>query len=217
MASLSHVTAGFSHPVLTSLTDVNFKSLTTLQRELNANASSVHSFRGTGTHGHLVLVCRPAVFATISPVAFIPPPNPGAPPATAGLTATARASAFKTYFTTAYKDLHRHTTSSAGYHSANVAHVANVAYTKPDTTKETLDFIKSEIMAIKLDIAAQQATIAHPPPVGSNQRYYCHTHGISANASHTSATCTRKGPDHKDGATIRNKMGGSTRDWKPRP
>ena len=355
MANISHVTAGFSHPVLTSLTDVNFKSLTTLQRELNANASSVHSFRGTGTHGHLVLVCRPAVFAIRSPVAFIPPPNPGALPATAGLPAATRAitlqehktqqdefnlytfvenalrqqlikavpddyikaledptfgysnssaldilthlwdnygtidadelqhnaralntpswnpstsieslfakiqshadfataggvtipdallaqaaycniestglyptycdgwrakptaqrtwAHFKTYFMTAYKDFHRHTTSSAGFHSANVA------FTKTDTTKDTLEFIKSELLAIKLDMAAQKATFAHQPPGGSNQRYYCHTHGISANAGHTSATCTKKGPDHKDGATLRNKMGGSTRDWKPR-
>ncbi len=59
----------------------------------------MHSFRGTGTHGHLVLVCRPAVFATISPVAFIPSPNPGAPPATAGLTATARATALQEHKT----------------------------------------------------------------------------------------------------------------------
>lgn len=90
MASLSHVTAMFQHPILTTLTDVNFNSLTILQRELNANASSITSNRGTGTHGHLVLACRPAVFAIISPIAFNPPPNPGVPPAAAGVPAATR-------------------------------------------------------------------------------------------------------------------------------
>jgi hypothetical protein len=49
MASLSHVTAMFNHPVLTTLTDVNFNSLTILQRELNANASSIITVRSVFT------------------------------------------------------------------------------------------------------------------------------------------------------------------------
>jgi len=116
---------------------------------------------------------------------------------------------FKTHFTTAYKDLHRLTSSSAGYHSANVV-------TKHDPTTEKLEIIMAELLALKIDLSAQKAAMKLPTPGSNNQRFYCHTHGISANSGHTSATCNKKGPDHKDGATLRNKMGGSTRDWKPR-
>ena len=349
MASLSHVTAMFQHPILTTLTDVNFNSLTILQRELNANASSITSNRGTGTHGHLVLACRPAVFAIISPIAFNPPPNPGVPPAAAGVPAATRTLAlaehktqldefnlftfvdhalrqqlikaipaihikaledptlgysnistltmmthlwdnygtinadelqhnavalnsptwnlsspieslfariqdhadfataggapipdtllaqaaysnieatglyptycdgwrskqpidrtwanFKTYFTTAYKDLHRHTTSSAGYHSA---HVAKPADTMSQLRSDMTELIRAELLAFKLDLAA-----ANAPPPQRKEKFYCHTHGISTNKNHTSQTCNNKGPNHQDAATIRNKMGGSTRE-----
>ncbi len=37
---------------------------------------------------------------------------------------------------------------------------------------------------------------------------YCYTHGL---ASHTSKECNRRCPDHKEEATFRNRMGGSTR------
>jgi hypothetical protein len=359
MASLSHLIAGFNHPTLTPLTDVvNFKSLTILQRELNANASSVHSDRGTGTHGHLILACRPAVFAATLPagVDFLVPTNPGPPPATVAMPQATRTIAlaehkynseqfhiysfvdnalrqqiikavpetyikaledpvlgysnssalnimthlwdnygtidadelqqnsvalnsptwnpstpieslfariqthaefalaggaaipdrmlaqaaysnveatglfstycdvwrakpimertwanFKVYFTIAYKDQHRLTTSSAGFHSAHIASV------KHDTTAETLEFIKSELLAMKLDIAASHKLAGQsPPPINRQQKFYCHTHGTSSNKDHTSATCNRKGPNHQDGATMRNKMGGSTKEWKPR-
>lgn len=51
---------------------------------------------------------------------------------------------------------------------------------------------------------------------------YCHTHGFHVCATHNSATCTSKGPNHQDNATKWNRMGGSTRglerqDFKGRP
>ena len=346
MASLSHVTAMFQHPILTPLLDVNFNSLTVLQRELNANATSAHSNRGSGTHGHLVLVCRPTVFAVISPTAFIPPINPGVAPA-AGLAAAARTAQlaehraqvdefnlytfvdsalrqqliqavpsiyikalenptlgysntatltlmthlwdtygvitadelqsnaiamtaptwkettpieslfariqahadfataggapipdaqlaqaaytnvehtgsyaiycdqwrakpsaartwanFKIHFTDANKDHHRHTTSSAGFHSAYA-----ILPSKPDAItqlrSDMTELIQSEMLALRLSLTAT------PPP--KQQQYYCHTHGITTNKEHTSDKCQTKGPNHQDTATIRNKMGGSTK------
>jgi hypothetical protein len=354
MASLSHVTAMFQHPLLTTLSDVNFHSLTVLQRELNANASSIHSQRGSGTHGHLVLVCRPTVFAVISPTAFIPPTNPGPPPAP-GLAAAARTvqlaehkaqldefnlytfvdsalrqqlikavpsihikaledptlgysnistltlmthlwaqygtitadelqhnsvalnaptwdpttpiellftrvqdhadfataggapipdpllaqAAYsniehtglyptycdawrakptadrtwancKVYFTTANKDLHRHTTSSAGYHSAHAVRATTTTTTDPMThLRSDMANIQSEMLALRLSL-----TEPRPEPTPTKQKFYCHTHGISTNADHTSQTCRTRGPNHQVTATLRNKMGGSTRERK---
>ena len=42
-----------------------------------------------------------------------------------------------------------------------------------------------------------------------NSVSYCYTHGITRNLRHSSATCNRKCADHKDAATLTNKMGGS--------
>ena len=39
---------------------------------------------------------------------------------------------------------------------------------------------------------------------------YCHTHGITHNLRHNSATCQRPGPNHKKEATLINKLGGCT-------
>jgi hypothetical protein len=37
---------------------------------------------------------------------------------------------------------------------------------------------------------------------------YCHTHGLG---SHNSMECYRRGPNHKEEATFRNRLGGSTK------
>jgi hypothetical protein len=60
--------------------DVNYKTLTVLQGEINANAMSVHSNRGDGQSGHLILTCRPAAWALAQlpgALPFIAPINPG--------------------------------------------------------------------------------------------------------------------------------------------
>jgi hypothetical protein len=51
-------------------------------------------------------------------------------------------------------------------------------------------------------------------PHDSAVRSYCWTHGIVLNAKHTSATCKRKATGHVDEATLNNKMGGNTDEWK---
>ena len=76
------VTANFPHPVLTPFaTPVQpptHASIKLLQRELNANAMSVHSNAGGGLHGHLVLTLTPARYRA---VAGVPYPAPQPPPA----------------------------------------------------------------------------------------------------------------------------------------
>ena len=45
---------------------------------------------------------------------------------------------------------------------------------------------------------------------------YCHSHGITSNLWHNSATCTRKKEGHNDAATLTNKLGGNTDRCKAR-
>jgi hypothetical protein len=45
---------------------------------------------------------------------------------------------------------------------------------------------------------------------------YCHSHGITSNLWHNSATCSRKKEGHKEEATLNNKMGGNTERCKAR-
>ena len=54
-------------------------SLLTLIKEVQANASPVHSDLGGGEDGHLGLVCKPEVYATLAPEAelYVRLENPG--------------------------------------------------------------------------------------------------------------------------------------------
>jgi hypothetical protein len=79
----SAVTANFPQPVLTPFA-TEFQPpthswLQVLQRELNANAMSVHSNEGGGTFGHLPHTISAADYTAI--VGTIPFPPPPAPPA----------------------------------------------------------------------------------------------------------------------------------------
>jgi hypothetical protein len=48
-----------------------------VQKQLNANAASIYSYRGGGNHDHLGAIISPTRYAAISPVPFIAPLNPG--------------------------------------------------------------------------------------------------------------------------------------------
>jgi hypothetical protein len=56
------------YPVLTTLgdsnTDPSFATLQIVQQELNANAASVHTLRGDGISGHLILILVLTITAT---------------------------------------------------------------------------------------------------------------------------------------------------------
>ncbi len=86
------ITANFPYPILTPFASdrspPNHASLLTLQRELNANAMSVHSNRGGGRHGHLTLTVTATRYLEIAGAANafdIPdaPPNEPAIPVAA--------------------------------------------------------------------------------------------------------------------------------------
>jgi hypothetical protein len=58
--------------------------------------------------------------------------------------------------------------------------------------------------------------MTRPPPHPGN---YCWTHGHCNCKEHTSATCLRKAPGHRDEATAANTLGGSEKNkgWEARP
>ena len=53
-----------------------FETLHKLRNEIKANANSVYSNLGGGSHGHLILVLTDAQYALISPTPFIYPTRP---------------------------------------------------------------------------------------------------------------------------------------------
>ena len=79
------------------------------------------------------------------------------------------------------------TTDSAGFHSAN--------------------------QAIAVAPSANQASPAPANNSSAPRTSYCWSHGINQNLSHTSQTCENRKENHKESATLGNKMGGSTKNW----
>ena len=75
------VIESFPHPTITPIVgQPNYESLAELHLKLNTNAASVHSNRGNGQYGLIYLTLKPAVYATLSAVPFVPPANPGQNP-----------------------------------------------------------------------------------------------------------------------------------------
>ena len=58
--------------------------------------------------------------------------------------------------------------------------------------------------------SANQAKLT-VPNAPMKRIYYCHTHGLGCDSTHTSKTCdpARRGPNHKEDATLDNMMGGN--------
>ena len=80
----SSILANFPTAVLTPIASLTspptYLSLETAQRELNANAASVHSYGGGGRHGHLALTIAPAAYLALATVPFVPPAVPALAP-----------------------------------------------------------------------------------------------------------------------------------------
>jgi hypothetical protein len=75
----SHIDKRFPKPVLTVIKHApTHESLATLEKEINSNAMSIPSARGSGSHGHLALTITPAKYLALTGVAFEAPTNPGA-------------------------------------------------------------------------------------------------------------------------------------------
>ena len=58
----------------------DYENIVDIHLKINLNATSVQSNLGCGTLGLLFLTVLPAVYATLSTIAFVPPVNPGLQP-----------------------------------------------------------------------------------------------------------------------------------------
>jgi hypothetical protein len=77
MTSEGAFQANFPVPSLTPLGTLTeqptYLTIETAQKELNANAISVHSYDGGGLNGHLMLTVTPAAYLMIAGVPYVPP------------------------------------------------------------------------------------------------------------------------------------------------
>jgi hypothetical protein len=79
--SVKKLVKSFPHPHIPAVEGTpNYETIIYITRLLNANAASIHSELGGGNYGHLALTISAASYATLSPVAFVPPANPGTTP-----------------------------------------------------------------------------------------------------------------------------------------
>ena len=58
----------------------DYESIADIHLKLNSNSASVQSNLGCGTLGLLFLTVSPAIYATLSTIAFVLPVNPGSKP-----------------------------------------------------------------------------------------------------------------------------------------
>jgi hypothetical protein len=80
--NVEKVVDGFPHPTIAPITGIpNYKSIYTLNLQLNANAASVQSNLGNGLLGLLYLTITSAEYNVLLATGFILPKNPGASPA----------------------------------------------------------------------------------------------------------------------------------------
>jgi hypothetical protein len=76
--TVDDVINGFKHPTIAPIHgEPNYETTHSVQKRLNANAASVHWYRGGGYHRHIGAIISPTRYAAISPVIFITPTNPG--------------------------------------------------------------------------------------------------------------------------------------------
>ena len=102
---------------------------------------------------------------------------------------------FKLHFTQENEErVRKLTAQSAGFHGANSA--AGIVFDP----------------LISPAVPATAAAATGTPTVTTNcntKMYYCWTHGLGINNTHTSATCQHKGIGHKDTATVMHMQGGN--------
>jgi hypothetical protein len=85
MTIIDKIVDGFPHPTIPPIVGIpTYEAIAELNLHLNANAASVQSNLGNGQLGLLALTVSPAIFNTLSTVAFVPPANPGTTPTIPG-------------------------------------------------------------------------------------------------------------------------------------
>ena len=89
-ATVESLIESFPYPTIAPIFgEPTYETITSVARQLKANAASNHSELGGGSLGHLALLITPAVYATISAVPYDVPANPGPTPVIPAGTPTA--------------------------------------------------------------------------------------------------------------------------------
>jgi len=79
--NIETVKEGFPHPVIPKHMGIpTYNVIAAVLMKMKANAASVTSTLGGGSHGLLGLIVSPNTYQTITGVQFQPPQNPGALP-----------------------------------------------------------------------------------------------------------------------------------------
>ena len=102
--SVEDITNAFPTPITKITGKPNYKGLKNLKDQLKANAASIPTTLGGGTHGYLGLILSPAAYATIAATQFIEPIYPGQHPNIPAGTSTANTSTIVRRHT---EDLHQ--------------------------------------------------------------------------------------------------------------
>ena len=80
-SSIENIVDGFPFPTIDPIVGTpDYEIIADIHLNLNLNALSVQSNLGCGTLGLLFLTVLPAVYATLSTLAFVPPVNRGPEP-----------------------------------------------------------------------------------------------------------------------------------------
>ena len=80
-SSTDKIVESFPYPTISPIIgQPGYDTIAEIHLQLNANAASVQSHLGNGALGLLYRTVTPAVYNTLSLVAFVPPPNPGTTP-----------------------------------------------------------------------------------------------------------------------------------------
>jgi hypothetical protein len=81
MLSVDSMINGFPVPTLPKIEGrPTYDTITALATEIHHNTASIQSELGGGANGHLGTSLNPPVYATISAVPWMNPPNPAPPP-----------------------------------------------------------------------------------------------------------------------------------------
>lgn len=108
---------------------------------------------------------------------------------------------YQSHFQKANKErLRKLTALTAGYHGAHAA-----ITTPPGPAPPLAAAAAAALPSLTTPLPGPTTTtIADGQPF-----FYCWTHGLGTNRTHTSATCNRPGPGHQTTATTRHMMGGN--------
>jgi len=127
---------------------------------------------------------------------------------------------FRIFFTAENKErLCKLTTTTSGFHSANTAAQvppppppSDTAAAAPRAPTKVKPTVPPMPYTASTPAKPNPAPVPATPAITTNDgltMYYCWTHGLGLNRTHTSATCSNPADGHCSNATVKNMQGGN--------